>query len=129
MTDNRLDEEFIAKQKRRLLDMKAELERMRDGLEADARWWGEEEEDFTQHDSGDSSLSLFTRELDLTIDELNRLARHPVAEVVGRVHRVVRDERAQVLEIRAGVDAEVGVIADPTDLARVTVRGRQEHVA
>jgi len=69
MTDNRLDEEFIAKQKRRLLDMKAELERMRDGLEADARWWGEEEEDFTQHDSEDSSLSLFTRELDLTIDE------------------------------------------------------------
>ena len=52
MTDNRLDGDFIAKQKRRLLSMKAELERMWDGLEADARWWGEEEEDFTQHDSG-----------------------------------------------------------------------------
>jgi DnaK suppressor protein len=69
MTDDRLDGDFIAKQKRRLLGMKAELERMRDGLEGDARWWHEEEEDFTQHDSGDRSLSLFTRELDLTLDE------------------------------------------------------------
>jgi RNA polymerase-binding transcription factor DksA len=69
MTDDRLDRDFIAKQKRRLLGMKAELERMRDGLEGDARWWREEEEDFTQHDSGDRSLSLFTRELDLTIEK------------------------------------------------------------
>src|SRR5918911_1935238 len=68
MTDNKLDGDFIAKQKRRLLGMKAELERMRDGLEGDARWW-HEEEDFTQHDSGDRSLSLFTRELDLTIEK------------------------------------------------------------
>ena len=36
MTDDRLDGDFIAKQKRRLLGMKAELERMRDGLEEDA---------------------------------------------------------------------------------------------
>jgi RNA polymerase-binding transcription factor DksA len=69
MTDDRLDGDFIAKQKRRLLGMKAELERMRHGLEGDARWWREEEEDFTQHDSGDRSLSLFTRELDLTIEK------------------------------------------------------------
>ena len=55
-TDDRLDGDFIAKQKRRLLGMKAELERMRHGLEGDARWWREEEEDFTQHDSGDRSL-------------------------------------------------------------------------
>lgn len=68
MTDDWLDGDFIAKQKRRLLGMKAELERMRDGLEGDARWW-REEEDFTQHDSGDRSLSLFTRELDLTIEK------------------------------------------------------------
>lgn len=69
MTDDRLDRDFIAKQKRRLLGMKAELERMRDGLEGDARWWREEDEDFTQLDSGDRSLSLFTRELDLTIEK------------------------------------------------------------
>src|SRR4029450_4656266 len=69
MTDDRLDRDFIAKQKRRLLGMKAELERMRDGLEGDARWGREEEEDFTQLDSGARSLSLFTRELDLTIEK------------------------------------------------------------
>ena len=69
MTDDRLDGDFIAKQKRRLLGMKAELERMRDGLEGDARWWREEDEDFTQLDSGDRSLSLFTREVDLTIEK------------------------------------------------------------
>jgi DnaK suppressor protein len=69
MKENRLDNYFVAKQKRRLLDMKAELEQIRDGLEGDERWWAEEEEDFTQHDSGDMSLSLFTRELDLTIEE------------------------------------------------------------
>ena len=74
MTDDRLDRDFIAKQKRRLLGMKAELERMRDGLEGDARWWREEDEDFTQLDSGDRSLSLFTRELDLTIEK--RVKRH-----------------------------------------------------
>jgi DnaK suppressor protein len=43
--------------------------RIRDGLEGDEGWWAEEEEDFTQHDSGDRSLSLFNRELDLTIEE------------------------------------------------------------
>ena len=36
ITDDRLDGDFIAKQKRRLLGMKAELERMRHGLEGDA---------------------------------------------------------------------------------------------
>ena len=74
MMDDRLDRDFIAKQKRRLLGMKAELERMRDGLEGDARWWREEDEDFIQLDSGDRSLSLFTRELDLTIEK--RVKRH-----------------------------------------------------
>jgi hypothetical protein len=36
MTDDRLDGDLIAKQKRRLLGMKAELERMRGGPEGDA---------------------------------------------------------------------------------------------
>jgi hypothetical protein len=69
MTNDGLDQDFISKQKRRLLDLKAELERIREGLESDQRWRAEEEEDFTQHDSGDRSLSLFNRELDLTIEE------------------------------------------------------------
>ena len=69
MTNHELDQGFIAKQKRQLLDLKAELERIREGLEGDQRWRVEEEEDFSQHDSGDRSLSLFTRELDLTIEK------------------------------------------------------------
>jgi DnaK suppressor protein len=69
MADSGLDREFIDKQRRRLLDMKAELERMRDGLEEDQRYRMEEEEDFTQHDSGDMSHSLFTRNLDATVGE------------------------------------------------------------
>jgi DnaK suppressor protein len=69
MTNNHLDEEFIAQQKQRLQDLKAELERVRDGLEEDQRFRAEEEEDFTQHDSGDRSQSLFTREVDATVEQ------------------------------------------------------------
>ncbi len=68
MANNHLDQEFIARQKQRLQDLKAELERVRDGLEEDQRFRAEEEEDFTQHDSGDMSQSLFTREVDATVE-------------------------------------------------------------
>jgi DnaK suppressor protein len=69
MASNYLDQEFIAQQKQRLQDLKAELERVRDGLEEDQRFRAEEEEDFTQHDSGDMSQSLFTREVDATVEQ------------------------------------------------------------
>ncbi len=69
MADNDLDQEFIAQQKQRLQDLKAELARVRDGLEEDQRFRAEEEEDFTEHDSGDMSQSLFTRELDATVEQ------------------------------------------------------------
>ncbi len=69
MTNNELDQEFIAQQKQRLQDLKAELEQVRDGLEEDQRFRAEEEEDFTQHDSGDMSQSLFTREVDATVEQ------------------------------------------------------------
>ncbi len=69
MASNDLDQEFIAQQKQRLQDLKAELERVRDGLEEDQRFRAEEEEDFTQHDSGDMSQSLFTREVDATVEQ------------------------------------------------------------
>ena len=69
MANNYLDQEFIAQQKQRLQDLKAELERVRDGLEEDQRFRAEEEEDFTQHDSGDMSQSLFTREVDATVEQ------------------------------------------------------------
>ncbi len=69
MTNNELDQEFIARQRQRLQDLKSELERVRDGLQGDERFRAEEEEDFTQHDSGDMSQSLFTREVDATIEQ------------------------------------------------------------
>ena len=69
MANNYLDQEFLAQQKQRLQDLKAELERVRDGLEEDQRFRAEEEEDFTQHDSGDMSHSLYTREVDATVEQ------------------------------------------------------------
>ena len=69
MANNHLDQEFIAQQKQRLQDLKVELERVRDGLEEDQRFRAEEEEDFTQHDAGDMSQSLFTREVDATVEQ------------------------------------------------------------
>jgi DnaK suppressor protein len=69
LANNELDREFIARQKRRLQDLKAELERVRHGLREDERFRAEEEEDFTQHDSGDMSQSLFTREVDATVEQ------------------------------------------------------------
>jgi DnaK suppressor protein len=68
LADSELDQEFIEQQKQRLLDLKSELERVRDGLQEDERFRAEEEEDFTQHDSGDMSQSLFTREVDATVE-------------------------------------------------------------
>jgi DnaK suppressor protein len=69
LASSELDQEFIEQQKQRLQDLKAELERVRDGLEEDQRFRAEEEGDFTQHDSGDMSQSLFTREVDATVEQ------------------------------------------------------------
>ena len=69
MASSELDQEFIEQQKQRLQDLKAELERVRDGLEEDQKFRAEEEGDFTQHDSGDMSQSLFTREVDATVEQ------------------------------------------------------------
>ena len=68
MANNELDQEFIARQKQRLQELKSELERVRGGLHDDERFRAEEEEDFTEHDSGDMSQSLFTREVDATVE-------------------------------------------------------------
>jgi DnaK suppressor protein len=69
MANQELDQEFIARQKQRLQELRAEFTRVRDGLEEDSRFRAEEEEDFTQHDSGDMSQSLFTREVDATVEQ------------------------------------------------------------
>jgi DnaK suppressor protein len=64
-----LDQEFIEKQRARLEELRAELSQMVEGLEEDQRYRAEEEEDFTEHDSGDMSRSLFTREMDATVGQ------------------------------------------------------------
>ncbi|MDQ3926568.1 MAG: TraR/DksA C4-type zinc finger protein [Actinomycetota bacterium] len=69
MANNELDKEFVEKQRERLLQLRGELVRMIEGLEEDQRYRAEEEEDFTQHDSGDRSQSLFTREMDATVEQ------------------------------------------------------------
>jgi DnaK suppressor protein len=68
LTYGELDQEFIERQRQRLLELRSELERVRGGLQEDEQFRAEEEEDFTEHDSGDMSQSLFTREVDATIE-------------------------------------------------------------
>ena len=69
MENKELDREFIEKQRARLEELRAELSQMVEGLEEDQRYRAEEEEDFTEHDSGDMSHSLFTREMDATVGQ------------------------------------------------------------
>ena len=68
LADNELDKEFIEKQKCRLLERKAELERMRSETQEVARERSQEEQD-TQFDSGDQSQYLFEREVDATLGQ------------------------------------------------------------
>jgi len=69
LANNELDKEFVEKQKQRLEELRAELVQMVEGLEEDQRFRAEEEEDFTEHDAGDRSQSLFTREMDATVEQ------------------------------------------------------------
>ena len=69
MESNKLDREFVEKQRGRLEELRAELVRMVEGLEEDQQFRAEEEEDLTEHDSGDLSQSLFTREMDATVEQ------------------------------------------------------------
>jgi RNA polymerase-binding transcription factor len=68
LAGNELDKEFIERQKSRLLERKAELERMRDGVREDERDRSQEEQD-TQFDSGDESQYMFNREIDATLGQ------------------------------------------------------------
>jgi RNA polymerase-binding transcription factor len=68
LANNELDEEFISQQKSRLLERKAELERMRDGMREDEQERSEEYQD-TQPDSGDQSQYMFDREMDATLGQ------------------------------------------------------------
>jgi DnaK suppressor protein len=68
LANRELDEEFIERQKGRLLERKAELERMRDETQDIARERSQEEQD-TQFDSGDASQYIFEREMDATLGQ------------------------------------------------------------
>ncbi len=68
MTNNELDEQFVAQQKERLLELKEELLRIQRGMEEDEQDLGETQGD-TQADSGDMSADMFTREMDASIGE------------------------------------------------------------
>ena len=70
MAGTELDQEFIQKQKKRLEEMRAELRGIADGMEEDNRDRAEDEGDFTEHDSGDMSRSIFTREMDATVGQV-----------------------------------------------------------
>jgi len=75
LANTELDQEFVQQQRQRLEEMREELVRMRGGLEEDQRDRAENEGDMTENDSGDMSQSLFTRELDATVEQTvdNRL--------------------------------------------------------
>ena len=69
MADNGLDKQFVEEQRGRLEELRAELTRIVRGMEEDQRERAENEGDFTEHDSGDMSQSLFTREMDATVEQ------------------------------------------------------------
>jgi RNA polymerase-binding transcription factor len=64
-----LDQEFVDSQKQRLIDLRDEFTRVRDGLEEDKRGLEGGGDDFSETDSGDMSQSIFDREMDATVEE------------------------------------------------------------
>jgi DnaK suppressor protein len=62
-----LDQEFIEDQRQRLIDLRDELTRLRDGLDEDELEGGGD--DFSETDSGDMSQSIFDREMDASVGE------------------------------------------------------------
>ena len=69
MHDDEIDQQFVDRQRERLIGLRDELVRIREGVAEDERDLSESEGDFTQHDSGDMSQSMFTREMDASIGE------------------------------------------------------------
>jgi DnaK suppressor protein len=69
VANTEIDEKFVAEQKERLLQIRDELQRIQSGMQGDEQNRSEEEGDLSQHDSGDMSQQMFTREMDATIGE------------------------------------------------------------
>ena len=68
MHNDELDEQFVERQRERLVDLRDELVRIRQGVSADEEDLGQTEGDTTL-DSGDLSQDMFTREMDASIGE------------------------------------------------------------
>jgi DnaK suppressor protein len=64
-----LDQEFIDGQRQRLIDLRDELTRLRDGLDEDEVELEGGGDDFSETDSGDMSQSIFDREMDASVGE------------------------------------------------------------
>jgi DnaK suppressor protein len=62
-----LDQEFIEDQRQRLIDLRDELTRLRDGLDEDELELEGGGDDFSETDSGDMSQSIFDREMDASV--------------------------------------------------------------
>ena len=68
LADQELDQHFVESQRERLIGLRDELVRIREGIADEERDLGEAEGD-TQFDSGDLSQDMFTREMDASIGE------------------------------------------------------------
>jgi DnaK suppressor protein len=68
LADQELDQQFVESQRKRLVGLRDELVRIKEGMADDERNLGEAEGD-TQFDSGDLSQDMFTREMDASIGE------------------------------------------------------------
>jgi DnaK suppressor protein len=80
-----LDQDFLDNQRRRLIDLKGELERLRDGLEEDQRQLEDQEDDLSEHDSGDMSHSIFDREMDATVEQTAEKRLHYVERALQKI--------------------------------------------
>ena len=68
MANAELGEQFVARQKERLEQLRDELRRIVRGMEGDEENRGEEQGDMTP-DSGDMSADMYAREMDATIGQ------------------------------------------------------------
>ena len=82
MSDQELDQQFVESQRERLVGLRDELVRIREGMADDERDLGETEGETTL-DSGDLSQDMFTREMDASIGE-------QVERRLGEVDRALR---------------------------------------
>lgn len=85
VANNELSNEFVEEQRQRLHEIRAELVRMVEGLEEDQQDRGESEGDMTENDSGDMSQSLFTREMDATVEQTMEKRLQPVERALEKI--------------------------------------------